>query len=162
GIGHAVLPGIAIGYLFTSDLNSPWLLLTAALGGLLVALLTEWISRSGLITNDAALGLIFPALFAAGIILISTRLSHVLLHVHTFLVSAINLVAFSNPRYSLVMTIIANINASSILLFLPLLFTATFDACCSRVACIRTPGLHTWISALMAQTATAAFLAAVV
>lgn len=64
GIGHAVLPGIAVGYMFTADLNSPWLLLTAALGGLMVALLTEWIGRSGLITNDAALGLIFPALFA--------------------------------------------------------------------------------------------------
>lgn len=48
GIGHAVLPGIAVGYMFTADLNSPWLLLTAALGGLMVALLTEWIGRSGL------------------------------------------------------------------------------------------------------------------
>ena len=160
GIGHAVLPGIAIGYLFTSDLNSPWLLLTAALGGLLVALLTEWISRSGLITNDAALGLIFPALFAAGIILISTRLSHVHLDVHAVLVGDLNLVAFSNPGYSVVMTIIAIINASFILLFLPQLTTATFDAGFSRVAGIRTRGLHTVLIALVAATATAAFHAA--
>lgn len=160
GIGHAVLPGIAIGYLFTSDLNSPWLLLTAALGGLLVALLTEWISRSGLITNDAALGLIFPALFAAGIILISTRLSHVHLDVHAVLVGDLNLVAFSNPGYSVVMTIIAIINASFILLFLPQFTTATFDAGFSRVAGIRTRGLHTVLIALVAATATAAFHAA--
>ena len=160
GIGHAVLPGIAIGYLFTSDLNSPWLLLTAALGALLVALLTEWISRSGLITNDAALGLIFPALFAAGIILISTRLSHVHLDVHAVLVGDLNLVAFSNPGYSVVMTIIAIINASFILLFLPQLTTATFDAGFSRVAGIRTRGLHTVLIALVAATATAAFHAA--
>ena len=160
GIGHAVLPGIAIGYLFTSDLNSPWLLLTAARGGLLVALLTEWISRSGLITNDAALGLIFPALFAAGIILISTRLSHVHLDVHAVLVGDLNLVAFSNPGYSVVMTIIAIINASFILLFLPQLTTATFDAGFSRVAGIRTRGLHTVLIALVAATATAAFHAA--
>ena len=160
GIGHAVLPGIAIGYLFTADLNSPWLLLTAALGGLLVALLTEWISRSGLITNDAALGLIFPALFAAGIILISTRLSHVHLDVHAVLVGDLNLVAFSNPGYSVVMTIIAIINASFILLFLPQLTTATFDAGFSRVAGIRTRGLHTVLIALVAAPATAAFHAA--
>ena len=160
GIGHAVLPGIAVGYMFTADLNSPWLLLTAALGGLLVALLTEWIGRSGLITNDAALGLIFPALFAAGIILISTHLSHVHLDVHAVLVGDLNLVAFSNPGYSLVMLVVAIVNAAFILLCMPRLTTATFDAGFSRVAGIRTRGLHTIFIALVAATATAAFHAA--
>ncbi|AHI19074.1 MAG: metal ABC transporter permease [Corynebacterium casei] len=160
GIGHAVLPGIAVGYMFTADLNSPWLLLTAALGGLMVALLTEWIGRSGLITNDAALGLIFPALFAAGIILISTHLSHVHLDVHAVLVGDLNLVAFSNPGYSLVMLVVAIVNAAFILLCMPRLTTATFDSGFSRVAGIRTRGLHTIFIALVAATATAAFHAA--
>lgn len=160
GIGHAVLPGIAVGYMFTADLNSPWLLLTAALGGLMVALLTEWIGRSGLITNDAALGLIFPALFAAGIILISTHLSHVHLDVHAVLVGDLNLVAFSNPGYSLVMLIVALVNAAFILLCMPRLTTATFDSGFSRVAGIRTRVLHTIFIALVAATATAAFHAA--
>lgn len=160
GIGHAVLPGIAVGYMFTADLNSPWLLLTAALGGLMVALLTEWIGRSGLITNDAALGLIFPALFAAGIILISTHLSHVHLDVHAVLVGDLNLVAFSNPGYSLVMLIVALVNAAFIVLCMPRLTTATFDSGFSRVAGIRTRGLHTIFIALVAATSTAAFHAA--
>lgn len=160
GIGHAILPGIAVGYMFTADLNSPWLLLTAALGGLMVALLTEWIGRSGLITNDAALGLIFPALFAAGIILISTHLSHVHLDVHAVLVGDLNLVAFSNPGYSLVMLVVAIVNAAFILLCMPRLTTATFDSGFSRVAGIRTRGLHTIFIALVAATATAAFHAA--
>ena len=34
GIGHAVLPGIAVGYLLTSDIDSPLLLITAAAGAL--------------------------------------------------------------------------------------------------------------------------------
>ena len=160
GIGHAVLPGIAVGYMFTADLNSPWLLLTAALGGLMVALMTEWIGRSGLITNDAALGLIFPALFAAGIILISTHLSHVHLDVHAVLVGDLNLVAFSNPGYSLVMLVVAIVNAAFILLCMPRLTTATLDTDFSRVAGIRTRGLHTIFIALVAATATAAFHAA--
>lgn len=160
GIGHAVLPGIAVGYMFTADLNSPWLLLTAALGGLMVALLTEWIGRSGLITNDAALGLIFPALFAAGIILISTHLSHVHLDVHAVLVGDLNLVAFSNPGYSLIMLVVAIVNAAFILLCMPRLTTATLDTGFSRVAGIRTRGLHTIFIALVAATATAAFHAA--
>lgn len=160
GIGHAVLPGIAVGYMFTADLNSPWLLLTAALGGLMVALMTEWIGRSGLITNDAALGLIFPALFAAGIILISTHLSHVHLDVHAVLVGDLNLVAFSNPGYSLVMLVVAIVNAAFILLCMPRLTTATLDTGFSRVAGIRTRGLHTIFIELVAATATAAFHAA--
>lgn len=160
GIGHAVLPGIAVGYMFTADLNSPWLLLTAALGGLMVALMTEWIGRSGLITNDAALGLIFPALFAAGIILISTHLSHVHLDVHAVLVGDLNLVAFSNPGYSLVMLVVAIVSTAFILLCMPRLTTATLDTGFSRVAGIRTRGLHTIFIALVAATATAAFHAA--
>src|SRR5699024_5686296 len=116
GIGHAVLPGSAIGYLFTSDLNSPSLLLTAALGGLLLSLLRDLIFCFGLITNGSAFVLIFPVLFAACIILISTRLSHVHLDVHAVLVGSLNLLAFSNPGSSVVMTIIAIINASFILL----------------------------------------------
>ena len=97
GIGHAVLPGIAVGYLLTSDIDSPLLLITAAAGALAVALGTRWLQRSALVTADAALGLIFPALFAAGVILISTRMSHVHIDVHAVLVGDVNLAAFSNP-----------------------------------------------------------------
>ena len=160
GIGHAVLPGIAIGYLFTSDIDSPWLLLTAALGGLAVALGTDWLGRSGIITNDAALGLIFPALFAAGIVLISTRMSNVHLDVHVVLIGDLNLVAFTNPGYSLIMFGVAVINALFILVTMPRHTAAIFDPAYSFVAGIRTRGLHTVFMALAAATCTGAFHAA--
>ena len=160
GIGHTVLPGIAVGYLFTSDIDSPWLLLTAALGGLAVALGTDWLGRSGIITDDAALGLIFPALFSAGIILISTRMSNVHLDVHVVLIGDLNLVAFTNPGYSLIMLAVAAVNAAFLLATMPRLTTATFDPSYSRVAGIRTLALHTIFMALVAATATVAFHAA--
>src|SRR5699024_3241610 len=146
----AVLPGIAVGYLFTSDIDPPWLLLTAALGGLAVALGTDWLGRSGIITNDAALGLIFPALFSAGIILISSRMSNVHLDVHVVFIGDLIVVAFTNPGYSLIMQAVAAVNAAFILATMPRLTTATFDPSYSRVAGIHTRALHTIFMALVA------------
>ena len=160
GIGHAVLPGIALGYLFTADIDSPVLLVTAASAGLAVALGTEWLGRSGLIAGDAPLGLIFPALFAAGVILISTRMSHVHLDVHAVLVGDLNLVALTHPGYALFMAIIAILNVTFCAVALPRLTTSTFDPAFAHSAGLRTRGLHVAFMALVSLTATAAFQAA--
>ncbi len=77
-ISHTVLLGIVLAFLLLAalpgleaDLNSPWLILGAALAGLATVLLTGAIQRSGLVKEDAALGLVFPLLFAIAVILIS-------------------------------------------------------------------------------------------
>ncbi len=155
GIGHAVLPGIAVGYLFTSDIDSPWLLVTAAGEGLAVALLTEWLRRTGWLAGDAALGLVFPTLFAAGVVLISTRFSNVHLDVHAVLVGDLNLVAFTNPGYVWVMAGILAINAAFVAATWPRLVASTFDP-----QLLPGRGLHTAFMACVACTATAAFQAA--
>lgn len=160
GIGHAVLPGIAVGYLFTADIGSPWLLLTAALGGLAVALLTEWLGRAKLVTGDASLGLVFPALFAFGTILISTKMSHVHLDVHTVLVGDLNLAVFANPNYLWVMLTVLIINAAFVAVAFPRLTASSFDAEFCRIQAIGGRGLHTAFMALVAFSATAAFHAA--
>ncbi|WP_237559122.1 metal ABC transporter permease [Corynebacterium renale] len=55
-IGHAVFPGIVVGYFFTHDLDSPWLILGAALAGLVVVLGAEYLSATRLISGDAPQG----------------------------------------------------------------------------------------------------------
>lgn len=77
-ISHTVLLGIVVAFLiFTSwfnqepDLSSPWLIIGAALAGVATVVLTEAIYRSGLVKQDAALGLAFPLLFAIAVILVS-------------------------------------------------------------------------------------------
>lgn len=77
-ISHTVLLGIVLAFLLLAalpgveaDLNSPLLILGAALAGVATVLLTGAIQRSGLVKADAALGLVFPLLFAIAIILIS-------------------------------------------------------------------------------------------
>jgi len=77
-ISHTVLLGIVVAFLVMTgllnqepDLSSPWLIIGAAGAGVLTVVLTELIYRSGLVRQDAALGLAFPLLFAISIILIS-------------------------------------------------------------------------------------------
>ena len=70
-IGHTVLLGIVLGFLWTRDLHSPYLFIGAVLTGVLTVSLVEVLHRTGLVKEDAAIGLVFPALFSLGVILIA-------------------------------------------------------------------------------------------
>ncbi len=70
-IGHVLLFGIVVAYFLVRDLDSPWLMAGAALSGVLTVALVESLQRTGLVKEDAAIGLVFPALFAAGTLLAS-------------------------------------------------------------------------------------------
>lgn len=77
-ISHAALPGIVAGYWATGgSLATLPALVGAALSGLLTVGLTALLTRSGRVKADAALGLVFPALFAAGVIAVSLNYSQV-------------------------------------------------------------------------------------
>lgn len=70
-ITHAVLPGIVIAFFWFHDLSSPWLIVGAALSGLVTVWLVELLFQSGTLRQDAAIGVVFPAMFALGVFLIS-------------------------------------------------------------------------------------------
>jgi manganese/zinc/iron transport system permease protein len=70
-IGHSVLVGIAVAFLFTGSVTSPLLLVGAALTGLVTVALVDVVTRTGLVREDAAIGLVFPALFSIGVIVVS-------------------------------------------------------------------------------------------
>lgn len=76
-ISHSILPGIVIGFFVTEDLNSPILILFAALTGMLTVLLVEWIQNTKLVKEDTSMGIVFPALFSIGIILITKNANDV-------------------------------------------------------------------------------------
>ena len=73
-ISHVLLFGIVLAYFATQDADSPWLLAGAAATGVLTVALVELLHRTRLIKEDAAIGLVFPALFAAGVLLASLYL----------------------------------------------------------------------------------------
>ena len=169
GIAHAVLPGIVVGYALTFDLNSPWLIVGAALAGLLVVLCNEWLIRTRLLTGDAPQGLVFPALFAAGVIMISLDFNHVHLHTEVVLIGDLNLAAFQQlivngvslgPKYLYVMLVVLFVNVAFIAIFYPKLKIATFDEQFAAVLGLRTKLLYTSFMFLVSMTVVTAFHAA--
>ncbi len=103
-ISHTVLLGIIVAFLvmvgllgMEADLSSPFLILGAAGAGVVTVVLTEMIERSGLVKEDAALGLAFPFLFAVAILLISRFAENVHLDQDSVMVGEIG-VAWANAN----------------------------------------------------------------
>ncbi len=83
-ISHTVLLGIVLAFIIMTrgfgappDLASPWLIIGAAAAGVVTVVLTELIYKSGLLRQDAALGLAFPFLFALAVILVAGAVADV-------------------------------------------------------------------------------------
>lgn len=168
-ISHAVLPGIVVGYFFTHSLDSPLLIIGAALAGLVVVLGSEWLTRTGLLTGDAPQGLIFPALFSAGVIMVTMNFANVHLDTHAVLVGDLNLAAFHQltvngtslgPSYLYVMLAVLGVNIVFLTVFYPKLKVTTFDAQFASSLGVRTGLLNTAFMFLVSVTVTAAFHAA--
>ncbi|MGF9714839.1 metal ABC transporter permease [Paenibacillus naphthalenovorans] len=69
-ISHSVLPGIVIAFLFSGTKESLIMMLGAAVFGLITVYLIQWFHQSG-VQSDAAIGVVFTALFAVGVVLVS-------------------------------------------------------------------------------------------
>ncbi|WP_245905830.1 metal ABC transporter permease [Mycolicibacterium palauense] len=96
-LGHSVLPGIVFAAaLGTTAITSTWMLVGAAVTGMLVIGLSGLLGRSGLVTSDAAQGLVFPAAFALGLVLLSTALKSAYINDHSVLVGDLNIAAMNH------------------------------------------------------------------
>ena len=73
-ISHGVLPGIAIAVLLSGHIGGLAMILGAMVFGILTAVLTEWLTSAGNVSEDASLGVVFTSLFAAGVVIISVAL----------------------------------------------------------------------------------------
>ncbi|SHG76431.1 metal ABC transporter permease [Winogradskyella jejuensis] len=93
-ISHSILPGIVIGFFITHDLNSPLLIVLAALSGILTVVLVEYIQKTGLVKEDTAIGLVFPALFSVGVIMIAKNANDVHLDVDAVLLGELAFAPF--------------------------------------------------------------------
>ncbi len=70
-ISHSVLPGIAIAFIFTGERTTLPMLIGAGALGVLTVFFVELFVRSRRLKEDASIGVVFPVLFAIGVILIS-------------------------------------------------------------------------------------------
>jgi len=142
-LAHAVLPGVAVAYLVGANV-----LAGALVAGLLVAVGISFVSRSGTIKEDTAIGIFFAAALALGVVLISTMdtyavdLTHILFG-NVLGVSATDL-AISGGLAALVLAAIG-------LLFKQLL-VVSFDPILGRTLGLHTHGLRTMLFLMLAAT----------
>mgnify|MGYP000214945520 CR=1 FL=1 len=93
-ISHSILPGVVIGFFITHNLNSPLLILLAAFTGIITVVLVEYIQKTKLVKEDTAIGLVFPALFSIGVILIAKNANDIHLDVDAVLLGELAFAPF--------------------------------------------------------------------
>lgn len=69
-ISHSVLPGIVLAFLFSGSRDSWIMMVGAAAIGLVTVFLIQMFQNSG-VQSDASIGVVFTALFAVGVVLVS-------------------------------------------------------------------------------------------
>lgn len=136
-ISHSILPGIVVGFFITQDLNSPLLILLAALTGIITVVLVEYIQKTGLVKEDTAIGLVFPTLFSIGVILIAKNANDVHLDVDAVLLGELAFAPFDRliisgidigPKSLWIIGSILAITITLLLAFFKELKVSTFDA----------------------------------
>ncbi|WP_046745669.1 metal ABC transporter permease [Kordia zhangzhouensis] len=93
-ISHSILLGIVIGFFIVEDIASPLLIVLAALAGIVTVILVEYIQKTGLVKEDTAIGLVFPALFSIGVILIAKNANDVHLDIDSVMVGDLSFAPF--------------------------------------------------------------------
>ena len=168
-ISHSILFGIVLAFFVTKDLASPFLALAAALTGVLTVSLVELVSRSGRVREDAAIGLVFPALFSMGVILIARHAGSVHLDVDAVLLGELAFAPFNRleawgydlgPKGLYLMSAILALDVLFILVFYKELKLATFDHGLAAALGFAPGILHYALMALVSVTAVGAFDAA--
>src|SRR5690606_29463278 len=164
-ISHTVLLGIVLAFFVVQDLASPFLIVGAAAMGLLTVALVELLTGTRLVKEDAAIGLVFPALFSIAVILISRFARGVHLDVDAVLLGELAFAPFDRltilgldlPRALAVMGGILLLNLLCIVLFYKELKLATFDAGLAAALGFSPVLIHYGLMALVSLTAVGAF-----
>lgn len=94
-ITHTILLGIVIGFFIVNDLNSPLLILGAATVGILTVYLVEILNKTRLLSEDSAIGIVFPLLFSIAIIIISKYAGNVHLDIDSVLLGELAFAPFN-------------------------------------------------------------------
>lgn len=165
-ITHTVLLGIVLAFFITQDLNSPLLMIGATLVGLATVWLIETIQRSDLVSNDAAIGIVFPLFFSIAIIMITLYAGDVHLDEDAVLMGELAFAPFRRlavfgydlgPQSLWVMLIIMIINALFIFFFYKELKVTTFDPAFAAALGFSPLLIHYGLMTLVSLTAVGAY-----
>lgn len=165
-ISHAVLPGIVVAFFLTGSLSSPWLAVAAAATGVLTVALVEALTRTRRVREDAAMGLVFPALFSLGVVLIARHAGNVHLDLDAVLLGELAFAPFDRfapggvdlgPRHLWLMGGVTLLNLLLIMVFYKELKLATFDPGLAASLGLAPVAVHYGLMTMVSLTAVGAF-----
>ena len=164
-ISHTVLLGIVIGFMLVGDLRSPLLIIFAALSGVITVSLSELLLKTRRVKEDAAIALVFPALFSIAVIIINRNFGNVHLDADAVLLGELAFAPFNRaeilganlPKGVWIMGAILLLNVVLIGLFYKELKLATFDAALATALGFSPALIHYGLMASVSVTAVGAF-----
>jgi manganese/zinc/iron transport system permease protein len=165
-ISHTVLLGIVLAFFVVSEFGHPLLIIGAAAVGVLTVSLTELLNKTRLVKEDAAIGLVFPALFSIAVILIGVFARNIHLDTHVVFQGELAFAPFDRfvlfgvdlgPRTLVVMGLILLVNFGFIVLFYKELKLATFDPGLAAAIGFSPVLIHYLLMTVVSFTAVGAF-----
>lgn len=165
-ITHTILLGIVLAFFVTNDLSSPFLIIGAAAMGLITVWLTELVQKTRLVSEDSAIGVVFPLLFSIAIILITRYAGSVHLDTDSVLLGELAFAPFNRMLFHGVDIGAKAIYTSGILLVINILMVTllfkelkivTFDPMLASVLGFTPLIIHYGLMALVSLTAVGAF-----
>lgn len=165
-VSHAILPGIAIAFLFVQQLNSPLLIIGAASAGLCTVFCSEWLIRTNRLKKDAAIGLVFPLFFSIGVIIISKYVRNIHIDADIILLGELAFAPFNRlgfwgfdlgPVAFWAAAVVFFLNSAFIFAFYKELVISTFDQELAYVFGFAPAALYYTLMSLTSITAVVAF-----
>ncbi len=165
-ITHTILLGIVLAFFLTHDLSSPLLICGAAVIGVVTVYLTETVSKTRLVSEDSAIGIVFPLLFSVAIILITRFAGSVHLDTDSVMLGELAFAPFDRlmvfgvdigAKALYTSGFLLVINAAFILIFYKELKIVTFDPLLAAIVGFSPALLHYGLMTLVSLTTVGAF-----
>jgi manganese/iron transport system permease protein len=128
-LGHSILPGVAVAYIFGANL-----FIGGLIAGVLTALGIGWLSGRGRLREDTAIGVVFVGMFALGIVIISTAKSFAVDLTHILFGNVLGV----RPSDLITVAISGGVVLGAIILFYKELLAQSFDP--ALMATLKLPG----------------------
>ena len=164
-ISHSVLLGIVLAFFIVKDVGSPLLIAGAALFGVITVFAVEFLSGTGLVKNDDAVGIVFPMFFALAVVLITKFARNVHLDTDIVLMGEVIIAPLNRteflgmdlPKAFVQMGILFIVNLLFIIIFFKELKITTFDKGFAKLAGFSSVALFYALMTLSSLTAVTAF-----
>ncbi|MBX3113300.1 MAG: metal ABC transporter permease [Fimbriimonadaceae bacterium] len=167
-ISHSILPGLVAGFWIAKGPNLLTGMIGAVVSGMVTVWLVEYLTTKRKLKQDAAIGLVFPTLFALGVLWISVDFQNVHLDTDSVLFGEVTLAPFDQlqignwnlgPQSLWILLFALLVTTVFLKLFRKELQISTFDPTLATISGFAPFGLHYGLMGIVSISTVSAFAA---